>query len=100
MPKCGPSRHTMRIHSAPCDGVEPTSTWKSRADLQQVQLAHELAFNKLVDLLVDEGECEASCTEFRTANDSSGELSKGVLELIDDDVRLSSFSQADYFLRC
>ena len=57
-----------------------------------------MAFDKLVDLLVDEGEHEAACREFHAANNSSVELSRGVLEVINDDLKFGSFSQADYLL--
>ena len=57
-----------------------------------------MTFNKLVDLLVNEGECEAVCIEFHPANDSSAELSRGVLELIDDNVRYGSSSKPNYYL--
>ena len=59
-----------------------------------------MALCKLADLLLNEGEFEAACAEFHAADNSDDKLSREVRELINDDVRIGSLSQANYSLRC
>ena len=55
------------LHSLQWGGADIATLWWSRADLQQVQPAHELAFDRLVELLDDEGEYETGHEEFCAA---------------------------------
>ena len=54
----------------------------------------------MANLLVDIDEYKDAHIEFCAVHRAAYKLSSEVLELIDDNVRICSFSRADYSLRC
>ena len=66
------------LHSLRWGGADIPTLRKSQADLQQVQPAHELAFNKLVDLLDDDAEYDAAHTDFCADGSSADKLSQKI----------------------
>ena len=92
--------HVDALHSLRWGGADIATLRRSRADLRQVQPAHELALEKLVALLDDQDKIETVHAKFCAVGNSADKLSKEVLELMEEDVRIVSFSQANYSLRC
>ena len=91
----------MKTHSVPCDGEEPTlPLYRGVVLTYDVQPAHELAFIKLFKLLNDKAEIKATDAKFHAVNSSADKLSSEILELIDDNVEIRSFSRADNSLNC
>ena len=84
--------HENALCSLHWGGANIATLWRSRADLRQVQPAHELALEKLVTLLDDQDEIETAHAEFRAINNSTNELSSRVLDLINNNVDVRSSS--------
>ena len=86
------AHHEDALRSLQWGGTDIATLRRSHADQQQVQPAHNLAFNKLVDLLVDKGEYETAHADFYADGGSADKLSRKVRDLMDDDVRICSSS--------
>ena len=63
------------VRSLRWGGADIPTLRKSRAYPRQVQSAHELAFNKLVDLLDDDAEYDAAHIDFCADSGSADKLS-------------------------
>ena len=72
------AHHEDALRSLQWGGADISTLWRSHADLQQVQPAHELAFNKLVNLLVDEDEYETAHAYFCADGGSADKFSRKV----------------------
>ena len=72
------AHHKDALHSLRWGGANIATLWRSHADLRQVQPAHELAFNKLVDLLVDEDVYKTAHADFCANGGSADKLSRKV----------------------
>ena len=60
------THHEDALRSLHWGGANIATLWRSSANLRQVQAAHELAFDKLVELLDDEEDYETAHEEFFT----------------------------------